>query len=49
MHTEAVTSKTLTASASAIIVANMLLTRPPMKRGEDLTVSNIGVIILLFA
>ena len=34
---------------SAIIVANMLLTRPPMKRGEDLTVSNIGVIILLFA
>mgnify|MGYP000247111991 CR=1 FL=1 len=34
---------------SAIIVANMLLTRPPMKRGEDLTVANIGVIILLFA
>ena len=34
---------------SAIIVAIMLLTRPPMKRGEYLTVSNIGVIILLFA
>ena len=36
-------------AVSAIIVAFMLLTRPPMKRGEDLTVSNIGVIILLFA
>ena len=33
---------------SAIIVAK-LLTRLPMKRGEDLMVSNIGVIILLFA
>ena len=35
-------------NVSAIIVAK-LLTRLPMKRGEDLMVSNIGVIILLFA
>ena len=50
MHTEAVTIKTLTASASAIIVALLLLTRLPMKRGERPTVSAyIGVIILFLA
>ena len=49
MHTEAVTIKTLTASASAIIVALLLLTRLPMKRGERPMVSAyIGVIILFF-
>ena len=41
LHTEAVTSKTLTATASAIIVAIQLLTRLPMKRGERPTVSKI--------
>ena len=50
MHTEAVTIKTLTASASAIIVALLLLTRLPMKRGDRPTVSAyIGVIILFLA
>lgn len=43
LHTEAVTSKTLTATASAIIVALSLLTRLPMKRGERPTVSKIMV------
>ena len=50
MYTEAVKIKTLTASASAIIVALLLLTRLPMKRGKRPTVSAyIGVIILFLA
>ena len=48
MHTEAVTIKTLPASASAIIVALMLLTRLPMKRGERPTVSTYTGVIILF-